>query len=131
MQPGRDLASRLRNLSLSLIAPVTLSLFVTAALAHARLKNAYPRAGATVTASPNEIWLQFSERIEPKFSGVTHTYGGDTVPTGPAAIDPNDKTTLIVPVSTPLAIGVYDVNWHAVSADTHKTEGSFTFEVRQ
>jgi methionine-rich copper-binding protein CopC len=120
-----------RNLSLLLIVSVALSLFVTAAVAHARLKKSDPPTGAIVTASPKEIRLQFSEAIEPKFSGVILTRGGDAVQTGPAAIDPNDKTTLIVPVGAPLAVGVYKVNWHAVSADTHKTQGSFTFEVRQ
>ena len=31
----------------------------------------------------------------------------------------------------PLNVGVYNVNWRAVSTDTHKTEGSFTFQIIQ
>jgi methionine-rich copper-binding protein CopC len=120
-----------RKLFVALLVPGALSFFVTAALAHALLKKADPPAGGAVTASPNEIRLQFSEGVEPKFSGIALSRGGDIVPTGPVSIDPNDKTTLIVPVGVPLTVGVYKVNWHVVSTDTHKTEGSFTFEVRQ
>jgi methionine-rich copper-binding protein CopC len=29
----------------------------------------------------------------------------------------------------PLSAGTYEVNWRAVSTDTHKTEGNFTFSV--
>jgi copper resistance protein C len=29
----------------------------------------------------------------------------------------------------PLSAGVFKVNWRAISVDTHKTEGSFTFRV--
>jgi copper resistance protein C len=29
-----------------------------------------------------------------------------------------------------LAPGSYRVNWHVISVDGHKTEGSFAFEVR-
>jgi methionine-rich copper-binding protein CopC len=29
-----------------------------------------------------------------------------------------------------LGPGVYDVNWHAVSVDTHHTQGSFSFTVQ-
>jgi methionine-rich copper-binding protein CopC len=29
----------------------------------------------------------------------------------------------------PLNAGIYKVNWRAVSTDTHKIEGSFTFSV--
>ena len=38
--------------------------------------------------------------------------------------------TLIVKFAQPLQAGSYMVNWQAVSADTHKVQGSFTFQVR-
>jgi copper resistance protein C len=37
---------------------------------------------------------------------------------------------LVVPITAPLPPGVYRVNWHVLSVDSHKTQGSFTFEVR-
>jgi methionine-rich copper-binding protein CopC len=44
-----------------------------AVFAHAHLKNQYPAANAEVTAAPQALTLNFSEGIEPKFSGVTLT----------------------------------------------------------
>jgi copper resistance protein C len=37
--------------------------------AHARLDHASPAAGSTVSSSPSEIALYFTEELEPKFSG--------------------------------------------------------------
>jgi methionine-rich copper-binding protein CopC len=119
-----------RTLFHLVLLPVVLAAFATNALAHARLKKADPPAGGAVSTSPNEIRLQFSEGVEPKFSGIALTRDGEAVQTGAATIDTKDRNTLIVPVMAPLPAGPYTVNWHAVSSDTHKTEGSFTFEVR-
>jgi methionine-rich copper-binding protein CopC len=40
-----------------------------------------------------------------------------------------DHKTLISKVPETLSAGTYRVTWHAVSVDTHKTQGSFTFTV--
>jgi copper resistance protein C len=37
---------------------------------------------------------------------------------------------IAVPIANPLSPGAYRVNWHVLSVDGHKTQGSFTFEVR-
>jgi copper resistance protein C len=37
---------------------------------------------------------------------------------------------LIVPISKALAAGAYTVHWHAVSVDTHHTQGTFEFTVK-
>ena len=47
----------------------------TSAFAHAQLEKSTPPVGGTV-ASPSEIRLEFSEGVEPKFSGVTLTARG-------------------------------------------------------
>ena len=39
-------------------------------------------------------------------------------------------TAMVVPIAKPLPPGVYRVNWHVLSVDGHKLQGSFTFEVR-
>ncbi|EIQ0044676.1 TPA: hypothetical protein IF306_004393 [Escherichia coli] len=46
------------------------------------------------------------------------------------ALDPKDKATLIVPVSTTLDKGQYEVDWTALSVDGHKTQGKYTFTVK-
>ena len=104
---------------------------VAQAQAHARLEKAVPPAGGTVASSPGEIRLTFSEGVEPKLSGIVLTdAGGRKVATGKPAADPKDKAELIVPLPRPLAPGTYKVAWLAISVDTHKTEGTFTFTVK-
>ena len=49
---------------------------------------------------------------------------------GPATIDPNNKSELDVKLK-PLEAGTYTVKWHALSVDTHTTEGDFTFQVKR
>ena len=111
-------------------AALALAFAATGALAHAQLEKATPGVGATV-ASASEIRLEFSEGVEPKFSGVTlKADGGAAEPLGAANVEAGDNKLLIVKVGKALAPGVYTVNWHAVSVDTHHTQGSFQFTVK-
>jgi methionine-rich copper-binding protein CopC len=41
-----------------------------------------------------------------------------------------DKMGLVATPTEPLSAGVYKVNWHAVTADTHRVTGAYTFTVR-
>ncbi|SRR5579871_326388 len=112
------------------IASVTLSLSgVVAALAHAHLVRATPAEGGTVKSAPNEVTLKFNERLEPAFSSaVIRNSAGKQVDKADAHVDKSDRT--IVRVSLPpLEPGVYTVEWRAMSSDTHKVNGNFTFRV--
>ncbi|QND52848.1 copper homeostasis periplasmic binding protein CopC [Phyllobacterium sp. 628] len=101
------------------------------ALAHAHLKSATPAENATVTASPNEIDLTFSEGINLKFSGATVSSSDKTaVSIGLAKLAAGDDMTLVVPVTKPLSAGKYTVDWHALSTDGHKSKGSYSFTVK-
>ncbi|MFE4110760.1 CopC domain-containing protein YobA [Kosakonia sp. YIM B13611] len=108
------------------------SLFATpAVLAHAHLKGQYPAANAAVTAAPQALTLNFSEGIEPKFSGITVTNAQQQIiKTGVVKRNENDKTQMIVPLEEPLLPGNYTVNWHVVSVDGHKTSGQYAFSVK-
>jgi methionine-rich copper-binding protein CopC len=101
------------------------------ALAHAHLTSEVPAANASVSPSPTQLTLKFSEELELKLSGVTIT-GPDKkeVALGTASLDPKDGATLIVPISASLAAGKYTVAWHALSKDGHKTNGSYAFTVK-
>jgi methionine-rich copper-binding protein CopC len=114
-------------------AALLVSLSASNAFAHAHMESQLPAADSTVTA-PKELRLTFSEGIEEKFTKVSITSttpGGKTlVEAVPGvATDPADKKTLIVTPAAPLAAGEYKVEWHAVSVDTHKSEGSYSFTV--
>jgi methionine-rich copper-binding protein CopC len=54
---------------------------------------------------------------------------GKIIATGKAATDPANKKLLVVPVNEQLPPGDYKVEWHAVSDDTHRVKGSFSFSV--
>src|SRR5258708_33260708 len=93
-----------------------------------KLESANPATDVSVVTSPKEIKLNFSEGIIAKFSGgELKDEGGRIVTTGDPVTD--SKKQLVVSVSTPLAPGRYTVSWHAVSEDTHKVKGDYSFRV--
>ncbi len=96
--------------------------------AHAHLKSEIPAADST-TKSQKELHLTFSEAVEAKFTKVTVTDGGKSVAVKSIATDPTDPKVLIVTPEQPLTPGEYKVEWHAVSVDTHKTDGSYSFKI--
>lgn len=101
------------------------------ALAHAHLIRETPAANAVLTAAPTELRLTFSEALEARFTTVKVTGPGTaSVATAGVALDPQNGALLIVPLRGPLAAGTYKVEWHAVSTDTHKTQGSYSFTVK-
>jgi methionine-rich copper-binding protein CopC len=113
------------------LSTVSLAVLSSAAFAHPKLIRTMPGADAVVTASPSEIRLIFSERLEPSFSGAEFkTQAGQKVDTGKAAPDPKDTKQLVIPLPSPLPAGTYNVNWYAVAADSHRVKGSFSFTVK-
>jgi methionine-rich copper-binding protein CopC len=51
------------------------------------------------------------------------------IATGKPATDPANKKQLLVPVQEQLPPGDYKVEWHAVSDDTHRVKGNYSFSV--
>ncbi len=104
---------------------------VTAALAHAKLTVATPAADSVVAASPKELRMTFNEGLIAKFSSVeVKSQDGQKIETGTAAADPADKKQMVVPLPAALADGIYSVKWHAVTDDTHRVEGTYSFTVK-
>ena len=97
-----------------------------AASAHAMLDHATPAVGSTVASAPREIVLSFTEQLEPKFSGVeVRNANGAAVNSGAAKASGTEMRVALKPLSA----GTYKVIWHALSVDTHRTNGSFNFRV--
>ena len=97
-----------------------------AARAHAFLDHASPLVGSTVASAPHEVVLTFTQSLEPAFSTVTVTDpGGADAGQGKAQVSGN---TMRIGLKAGGA-GTYKVHWHALSTDTHSTEGTFTFHV--
>ena len=76
-------------------------------LAHAHLKQQSPAADSVVSAPHKQV-----------------------VKTGAVTRDEKNKAQLIVPLAQTLATGTYQVDWHVVSVDGHKTKGSYHFSVK-
>ncbi len=99
------------------------------AFAHAFLKHADPAAGSSNPTPPASLVLTYTEDLEVPFCTVVVTdAAGNQVQTAkpaPVAGHPDE-------ISVPLHItapGKYTVTWHALSVDTHKTQGDFSFNV--
>ncbi|TFB20716.1 CopC domain-containing protein YobA [Lelliottia nimipressuralis] len=106
------------------------TLVTPSVLAHAHLKQQIPAADSLVTA-PQALTLNFSEGIEPGFSGVVVTDAQkQAIRTGTATRDEKNKAQLTVPLEQTLTSGIYQVDWHVVSVDGHKTIGSYYFSVK-
>ena len=110
---------RMSALLLACLAPLPLA-------AHALLQHASPLVGSTIPSAPAEVGLDFSESVEPAFCTVVVQDAAG------ARVDRNDLhgagPHLEIGVGA-LPPGIYKVVWHAVSVDTHHTEGSFSFTV--
>ena len=99
-----------------------------AAQAHAHLVASTPTPNASGPA-PSQIELKFSEAPLAKFSGIkVSDAAGGSVAVRPVK-GAGAKEMTFAPTA-PLKAGVYSVKWHAVTADTHRTQGAFTFTVR-
>jgi len=97
-----------------------------AAHAHAFLDHASPLVGSTVARAPREVSLTFTQNLEAAFSSVQVTdANGARVDQGKPQISGN---TMRVSLKS-LSPGTYRVRRQALSVDTHKTEGNFTFHV--
>lgn len=109
--------------------------FASGAYAHPKLIMATPAADATVSKA-DRVELRFSEKLMPAFTGADLTMTGPgsdahaMVKVASATTFGKDGQTLIVTPSAPLAAGRYSVAWHAVSTDTHRVTGNYTFTVK-
>ena len=114
--------------TLATACALCLGLAASAAQAHAFLDHATPLVGSTVATAPHEISLSFTQSLEPSFSTVEVTGpNGARVDAGKASVSGNTMTVGLK-AAGPRA---YHVHWHALSVDTHTTQGSFTFHVGQ
>jgi copper resistance protein C len=114
-----------------LLASALLSFASVPAFAHAHLVKAVPAAASTLPEPPAEVTLRFNEKLEPAFSSViVRDAAGKQIDKGDGKVDKTDRTLIRVTLPA-LDPGVYKVEWKAMSADTHKINGDFTFKVGQ
>lgn len=113
------------------------AVWAPAAMAHPKLVSAAPAANAAI-APTTRIVLNFSEKLTPQFSGAELVMTGmpgmkDHPPMkmsgAKSSVGPDGKSLLIV-MARPLPVGTYRVDYHVVSADTHRINGTHVFSVK-
>lgn len=121
---------------IAIFAAMAALVVATPAAAHAKLVSATP-APNSIVAAPATLRLSFSESLVASFSGVelemTDMPGmkmASPMKMPVTASLSTDGKTLVVTMARPLPRGAYKLDWHAVSADSHRVEGSFTFKVK-
>lgn len=124
------MSKRQNILAAALLSMAASAALTTPAFAHAHLRQADPAVGGTVHSAPPQLELTFSEAVEPSFCTVTvENEAGAQVDKHDLHVPAGDAKHLAIGLET-LPAGTYKVTWHATAVDTHKTEGTFTFNVR-
>ncbi|ABB12873.1 copper homeostasis periplasmic binding protein CopC [Burkholderia lata] len=101
-----------------------------AASAHGKLESAAPATGSTVDTAPDTLRLIFNEDLEPAFSSVkVSDANGNAVTQEKAKVDAANPRVMTVALPK-LAPGAYTVQWAAMTADAHRTKGTYTFRVK-
>lgn len=99
------------------------------AFAHAELVATNPANQAILAEQPTEILLTFSESVDPVGDSIRLVDAqGSAVPLGPIDQSSGDDT-LRADLPGVVAEGTYVVGWQAISADSHKIRGAFTFSI--
>ncbi len=121
-----------RNIKMLFAAPlITALLGVSPASAHAFLVKSVPSVGSMVATPPKLLVLSFTEDLEVPFCTVLVTDGmGMNDAAGKPQAVPGHPDEMQVALKIAMQ-GKIKVTWHALSVDTHKTEGSFSFTVAQ
>jgi copper transport protein len=117
---------------LALLAGLWLAFLAPAAGAHAMLVSSSPAANTSLPQSPRQLLLTFGEAVDAKLSfvNVMDSSGRPAAGISKAQPVPGNAAQLRVTVSSPLARGVYTVDWQSVSSvDGHVAVGSFPFGV--
>ena len=122
------MAAALLKKVLNTAALLTLMAGAGAAFAHAHLEQSTPAADSTVNTA-DQLRLVFTEGVEQAFTKVVVTHDQAPVALSSIKTEPVNKKVLIVTPAKPLPAGTYHVKWNAVSVDTHKSAGDYSFTV--
>lgn len=115
----------------TIYAVLAAMLMASPAFAHAFLVKSDPPVGSTVKTAPHSLLLTFTEGLEVPFCSITVVDGmGMHAESGKPQAVPGHTNEMRVPLTVPMP-GRFTVTWHALSVDTHRTQGSFSFTVAQ
>jgi hypothetical protein len=120
----------MKKITIQSLVAILFLVLQTHARAHAFLDHAEPKVGSTITNSPAGVKIWFTQNLEPAFSTLeVQDAQGREVDKKDAHLDDKDKSLFLVSLPQ-LPAGTYTVIWHAVSVDTHRTQGRFKFTIK-
>jgi copper transport protein len=98
-------------------------------LAHTALRVSSPAKDEVLTASPTQLTLTFTERIEVALARIRLlTADSAEVPLG--ALRSGDSAQVVIAsIDTSLASGTYTVAWQVMGTDGHPVRGRYSFVV--
>ena len=109
------------------ILPVLLLIFANITWAHTGLKSSSPADGADLSASPQELRLEYFGAVALVRLQLAKA-NGEAVDLG---FKPSAATAKSFSFTLPnLPAGSYTVEWSIIGADTHKIDGKFSFKVQ-
>lgn len=115
---------------LAVAALIAAGIAPVAAWAHGKLETSVPAPGSTVEAPVDALRLTFNEDLESTFSSVKVSDADGTLVTKEKAkVDTSNPRVMTLAVPK-LASGAYTVQWAVMTADAHKTKGTYTFKVK-
>lgn len=110
-----------------LIASCCLALCPLTAVAHSDMQKTTPPNGAVLTQVPDEIGLNFTDKL--RLTAVkAHHSNGETQAIDLEAFD-RFEAEFVLPMQ-PMGAGGYEVEWRGLGMDGHAMQGSFSFDVK-
>lgn len=98
---------------------------------HLELLRSEPAVNETLTASPKQVKLWFSESIELKGTSIRLADARNAaVKLGKLSVDTAPLAPAIVVLPQALAPGKYLVTWRAAGDDGHPSTGKFSFTMK-
>ena len=120
----------MHNRILCFVLSIATALCANLAAAHGILVSSSPAKGSILAEPPREIRLSFNESVEARFSAVTLVRNdGKVVVSGRPSSDGQKRSDIVVALPA-LQPGKYQVRWQTTSADSHRIQGSFGFEIK-
>lgn len=109
---------------------VTLALAVAAVgtlSAHMAYSKSMPEKDATLSESPAQLQVWFTQEPEPAVSQISLEGPSGEIELGKTAVAA--EKSLVAAVPTALAPGSYTVKWRSAGDDGHVQRGEFTFTI--
>ena len=114
-----------RTLILTLAAVLAMAGSLSAHMAYSK---SAPEKDATLTTSPAQIQVWFTQDPEPALSQLSLEGPTGEIEIGETTV--GAEKSIVAGVPTALGPGSYTVKWRAAGDDGHAQRGEFTFNVR-